>query len=301
MKILPLGFESMGVRSMCTYVETDQKILIDPGTALAPLRFKLPPSYEELITLKRIRSSINTRAKESNIITISHYHHDHFTPFEDNIYLESKIEDAKILYSGKKVFLKNPHQNINQNQKKRAKKLIANLKILPGCEIIYSEGEANSKSFKCGETELTFSPALPHGKKGSPLGTVVALSIDYNGQKMMHASDVQGPISKNGLEYILKESPDILILSGPPHYLKGYILSEEDFIKSLQNLKEIGNQIPQIIVDHHLLRNDDGLKIIKTLNRNISGKLIPASQLINKKPLLLESQRKKLSIKNSNI
>ncbi|MEW6010715.1 MBL fold metallo-hydrolase [Methanobacterium alkalithermotolerans] len=297
MKILPLGFESMGVRSMCTYVETDQKILIDPGAALTPFRFKLPPSNEELIALKKTRTSINEWASLANIITISHYHHDHFTPFEENIYLESKIEDAKTLYSGKKVFLKNPQHNINQNQKKRAKKLIENLNILPDCELIYSEKGSNPKSFKSGETKLTFSPALPHGKKGSPLGNIVAVSITYNGQKILHASDMQGPISKNSFEYILKESPDILIISGPPHYLKGYILSEKDFSKSLQNLKEIGNHIPQIIVDHHLLRNAEGLKIIKALNKSISGMLMPASQLVNKKPLLLESRRKKLSLK----
>jgi len=42
-KIIPLAFESFGVRSMATYVETDQKILIDPGTSLGPKRFGFPP------------------------------------------------------------------------------------------------------------------------------------------------------------------------------------------------------------------------------------------------------------------
>lgn len=42
MNIVPLAFESMGVRSMATFVETDQRILIDPGTSIAPKRFGFP-------------------------------------------------------------------------------------------------------------------------------------------------------------------------------------------------------------------------------------------------------------------
>ncbi|MDP3066785.1 MAG: hypothetical protein Q8N08_08620 [Methanobacteriaceae archaeon] len=33
MKINPLAFDSLGVRSMATFVEIDQKIMIDPSTS----------------------------------------------------------------------------------------------------------------------------------------------------------------------------------------------------------------------------------------------------------------------------
>ena len=47
MKIIPLAAESLGVRSMATYVEAGQTgILIDPGATLSPSRFNLPPSTE---------------------------------------------------------------------------------------------------------------------------------------------------------------------------------------------------------------------------------------------------------------
>ena len=37
MKVVPLAAESLGVRSMCTYVEAGGTgLLIDPGTTLAP-------------------------------------------------------------------------------------------------------------------------------------------------------------------------------------------------------------------------------------------------------------------------
>ena len=52
-KIIPLAAESLGVRSMCTYVETpDLRILIDPGVSLGP-RFGLlphPKEYEAIRT-----------------------------------------------------------------------------------------------------------------------------------------------------------------------------------------------------------------------------------------------------------
>ncbi|MGZ7117603.1 MAG: MBL fold metallo-hydrolase, partial [Methanobacterium sp.] len=73
MKIIPLAFESLGVRSMSTFVETDQKILIDPGTSIAPKRFGYPPWKNEFEALYKSRARIEEYAKEANIITISHY------------------------------------------------------------------------------------------------------------------------------------------------------------------------------------------------------------------------------------
>ena len=49
--LVPLAFESMGVRGMATYVETeDLRILFDPGCALGP-RFSLRPSEREYLAL----------------------------------------------------------------------------------------------------------------------------------------------------------------------------------------------------------------------------------------------------------
>src|SRR5436853_585901 len=45
MRVIPLAAESLGVRSMATYVEAgDLGILIDPGATLAPTRWGLPPA-----------------------------------------------------------------------------------------------------------------------------------------------------------------------------------------------------------------------------------------------------------------
>ena len=48
-KITPLAEESLGVRSMCTYIETkDTKILLDAGAALAPNRLEYPHTPENI-------------------------------------------------------------------------------------------------------------------------------------------------------------------------------------------------------------------------------------------------------------
>jgi len=290
MKIIPLAFESLGVRSMCTFVQTDQGILIDPGTSVAPKRFNLPPSLEEIKALKESRERIVEYSKKSSIITISHYHHDHFTPFESNRFLESSSKIARTIYAGKKLFLKNPDSNINKNQASRAKKLLKNLKNIDDMEITYSDNH----EFQLGDTNLKFSPALHHGSDYSNLGYIVAVSITFKGEKLLHASDVQGPISNVALDYILNENPDKIILSGPPLYLSGYALSHEDIAKARANLEKICQEIPQVVVDHHLLRNQKGLDFINNINTMENMEVIPASCILQKKPLLLESDRKKL-------
>jgi len=49
MEIVPLAFDSMGTRSMATFVRTgDTSLVIDPGVALAPARYGLPPHKKEI-------------------------------------------------------------------------------------------------------------------------------------------------------------------------------------------------------------------------------------------------------------
>ena len=75
MKIVPLAAESLGVRSMATYVEAGRTgVLIDPGATLAASRFNLPPSDEEWEALRRANDRISAYAARAGIIFVSHYH-----------------------------------------------------------------------------------------------------------------------------------------------------------------------------------------------------------------------------------
>jgi len=141
MKIIPLAFESMGVRSMATYVETDQKILIDPGTSIAPKRFGYPPWKNEFEALYETRARIKEYGEIADIMTISHYHHDHYTPFEPGKFLDSSPKAAEELYKDKKLFIKHPTSQINKSQQKRARDFLKNLEDL-NCEISYADGNS---------------------------------------------------------------------------------------------------------------------------------------------------------------
>lgn len=287
MKIIPLAFESLGVRSMATFIETDQKILVDPGTSLGPKRFGLPPWKTEFDALHETRADIQKYARLADIITISHYHHDHFTPFSLGRFLDSSPKYAEEIYQDKRLFIKSPESNINKSQQGRARKLLKNLKDV-NQDITYSDGN----SFEVGDTQISFSNALPHGSHGSKLGFLVALTIRFKNETVMHASDVQGPIYEETKNYILKENPDILILSGPPLYLVGFALSKQDVENARANLTDLCREISQVVVDHHLLRDLHCFDFIESVQEESENKLLVASKLIGKKPNLLEARRK---------
>ncbi len=289
LNIIPLAFESMGVRSMATLVETDQKILIDPGTSLGPKRFGFPPWKTEFEALYETRSRIQKYAKTADIVTISHYHHDHYTPFSLGRYLDSNPHYAEEIYRDRRLFIKNPTSSINQSQKKRARELLDDLKEL-NCEVNYADGE----SYKIGDTVMEFSNPLPHGPLGSKLGYVTTLTIRWKGESLMHASDVQGPIYERTKELILNENPDTLILSGPPLYLLGFALEKQDVEKARVNLIEIAQEIPRVVVDHHLLRDLRYSDFIESIKKESKNEILVASELIGKEPYLLEARRKEL-------
>ena len=285
MKVLPLAFDSLGVRSTATWVETDQKILIDPGAALGPLRYGLPPSKIEYQRLEELARVIISYAEKSDILIVSHYHYDHHFPEQD-------------FYAGKVLLIKDPKNKINFSQKQRGKEFLNLLGKKPK-RIEYADG----KEFEFGKTRLKFSPPFFHGKEYSKLGYVLITSVSYEGEKLLHASDVQGPQTKTTTDWIISENPDILILSGYPTLLMGWKFSKFGLLESNQNLIKILSQTKAntVILDHHLVRDlhylnkiEEVLKIAEKLNK----KVITAAEFLGKEPDLLEARRKDFYKKN---
>jgi len=293
LNIVPLAFESLGVRSMATFIETDQKILIDPGTSLGPKRFGLPPWKTEFDALYQTRASIQESAKKADVVIISHYHHDHFTPFSLGRFLDSSPQYAEEIYRDKKLFIKSPESKINKSQQKRAHDLLTNLKNI-NRDITYSDGN----TIELGNTTLKFSNALPPGPAESRLGFLVTTTVQWEDEKLLHASDVQGPIYDGTKNYILNEAPDILILSGPPLYLVGFALSGEDIENARSNLVDLCKNIPQVVVDHHLLRDLRCFDFIKSLQEETENQVLVASELMGKEPNLLEARRKEFYLED---
>ncbi|WP_210400490.1 MBL fold metallo-hydrolase [Methanopyrus sp. SNP6] len=288
-RIIPLGFESLGVRSMATLIETpDVTVLVDPGVSIPPKRYNLPPSDEEWEALEEVRGRIQRVADRADVVTISHYHYDHYTPFTDREYEACDPGTAEELYRDKLILMKHPTEDINRSQAGRAQALIEGLDEL-GVDYEFADG----KRFEFGETVLEFSPPLPHGPEGTKLGYVLGLRITHRDRVIVHASDVQGPVYEPALEWILKRDPNLVLISGPPTYLLGFRFSSDDLKKAVENLRKLASKSGQIILDHHLLRDKnyrDRLSEVYEESDNVSS----AAEVLGKEERLLEAYRDEL-------
>jgi len=236
MKIHLLFSDSMGVRSMATLVEAEEKIFIDASAALGPSRYGLPPHPLEIEALENAKEKIAGIAKKCPIHIITHYHYDHYDPSED-------------FYINKKIFAKRIDSYINASQKERG--ALFRERFQDKAEIIYCD----NSEYEINGIKLKFSPPFPHGPEGIRLGYVIMVSIEEN-EKLLFASDVQGPVYEKTRDYIIEEEPSILIMDGPPSYFLGWRFSQENLEKAEKNLIEIMEKLDcQLILDHHLLRD----------------------------------------------
>ncbi len=294
-KVTPLAAESLGVRSMCTLVETpDVTVLLDAGISLAPYRFSCLPHPFEFQTITRLRSRIAEAATKAEVVTISHYHFDHHTPsYED--WLVNWTEDgetARQIYKDKTVIMKNPKEKITAGQRQRAwmfqKTAGKHAKRLE---------TADGKTFSFGETTLRFSPAVPHGPDDSMLGWVIMTAVEFNGERFMHAPDVQGPMVKQTAEIILKEKPDVLMVGGPPFYLGGFKVDEIHLQKGVANLNRIVQTVPITVLEHHVLRDSEWrtrTKEVLSSAEKVGHHIVTAAEFTGEKNQFLESKRKQL-------
>ena len=109
MEIVPIAFDSMGARGMsCLVVTEGISVLIDPGVNLGPRRHKLPPHPLEVEKKASLWDRIREESRNVDVIILTHYHYDHLNP------------ECYEVFFGKRVFLKNPDENLNYNQRKRA-------------------------------------------------------------------------------------------------------------------------------------------------------------------------------------
>ena len=296
-RFTPVAFESLGVRSMCTFVETpDVKILIDPGVALGP-RLRLLPHPEEYNALKDSRQRIREYARMADVLTLSHYHHDHFTPnFTDTTWLASSAREARDIYHGKTVLVKDARSSINVSQRRRGWIFQSFCRKIEA-KIVVADG----MSFEYGDTKVRFSPALPHGEDSTELGSVLAMIIESGPDRLIHASDVQGPISEMALQFILTERPSAVIVGGPPTYLAGLKASEEAIKRGMSNLAMIAKKVRLVVVDHHLLRAQDSLQELSAISAEVKplgGSIMTAAEYLGEQPRLLEANRRKLYEEN---
>jgi predicted metallo-beta-lactamase superfamily hydrolase len=276
MRVHPLATESLGVRSMATYVECGQtRLLIDPGASLGEHRFGLPPSDAEWEALRRANDRVSGYAARADWLFVSHYHEDHFR------------YDPQI-YDGKSVWAKDPRRMINPGQGQRGLGLWR--EIAGRCRLDAAEG----RRWETPDCVLAASPPLSHGVDGSALGYVVALTVTdrREGFRFVHASDVQGPLSPVAAAYLMRERPHLLYLSGPPSYLErqvGSALIDTGIEHLLRIVDRCGCRV---IMDHHALRDDRYRERFGRLWD--TGQVVTAAGYLGLDDTPLESQRRRL-------
>lgn len=292
-KVIPLASESMGTRSMCTFIETpDVRILVDPGVSMGR-RWGLLPHPLEYGALLKSRKRIAHFAERSKVVTISHYHFDHCTPsFTDYVWNFSSFEVAKQIFNNKIILAKDPRNRINAKQRRRGwlfKKMMS--------KYVNELRVADGATFTFRDTKLVFSEPVFHGEKNTPLGWVLMVCVEYKGEKVMHASDVQGPMLKETLEKILSANPILAYVGGPPLYLADYMVERRSIQKGLRNLVELSAHIPVLIVDHHLLRTEEWQSFsreIFAVARTKEHSVMTAAEFLGEENLLFEARRRAL-------
>ncbi len=280
MKIVPLATESLGVRSMATYVETDRGIFIDPGLSVVPLRYGRSPHKLEIKQERYLWSLIKKYLEKSEIVIITHYHYDHHNPDEVEV------------MSDKKLLIKDPENNINFSQKKRAAYFLEKIK-----GITDSISIADGMNFRYGETVIEFSPPLPHGED-TQRGYVIEVSIEYRKEKFLFTSDVQGPAIKEQKDFIIDMKPSHVYIDGPPTYLLDIYYDRTHIERCLRNIVDVAERddIKTVVVDHHFMRDKDYQRYLDEINNN---KIMPVSTYLGlPSPINLEAERKNVDSKS---
>jgi hypothetical protein len=153
---------------------------------------------------------------------------------------------------------------------------------------------ADGRVFRVGKTKLRFTRPFFHGIEYSRVGWVFSTIVEFRGEKLIHSSDLNGPIIEDYAEWIVEENPSVLILDGPMTYMLGYTLNLINFRRSVENalqiLREADTEI--IVYDHHLPREPKFKE--RTIEvweeaRKRGKKILTAAEHLGKVPVVLES------------
>ncbi len=273
MKIIPIAFDSLGTRSMATYVETaDIKVVIDPAVALGKMRYDLPPHPMELERESKHWAAIQQYSRQADALIVTHYHYDHHNPSQPDIFRD------------KIALLKHPQEKINKSQQERAAYFLDVLGSIPD-RVEYSDG----KEFRFGDTCIKFSQAVPHGNNDR-LGYVTEVSITDGNYKLVHTSDIEGGNLDCQRDFIIQEDPDMVIFDGPMTYPYQNVIPN-----IIQILKE--TRVSDFIIEHHYLRNLKWREKIAEPFRvanSMAKRFGCVAMFLGKEEDLLEARRKQL-------
>jgi predicted metallo-beta-lactamase superfamily hydrolase len=152
-----------------------------------------------------------------------------------------------------------------------------------GREIPNAEGQGNGV--------LMFSPPMPHGTPNTHLGTVMMTRIEGEDVVFVHASDIQ-LLDDRAVSLLLDWCPDIALVGGPPLYLSKLLLEQREV--AWMNAKQLARHIDTLILDHHLLRCEEGLSWLDRLSADVGQRVVCAADFMGQPRCLLEARRAQL-------
>ncbi|MEM2376681.1 MAG: MBL fold metallo-hydrolase [Sulfolobales archaeon] len=278
LNVRPIAFDSLGVRSMATFISTpDVNIFIDPSASLAPLRYGLPPHEVEWRKLHECVENIKNFLADVDVVVITHYHYDHHDP-GNLIPLQ--------LFNSKFLIVKDPNNKINYSQKIRASKFLKGVRDA-GANIYVGDG----KEFKFGKTTVTVSQPQQHGNSDK-LGYVLMISLKYGDTSVGFTSDVESLLNDYSINFL--QNSELVIVDGPPTYLVGSAYSKDDIDNSVKSLAKLSMKVEKVVIDHHLIRDLNYGKLLDEVRKYSEVQLMTAAEYIGVEPNLLEARRKDL-------
>jgi predicted metallo-beta-lactamase superfamily hydrolase len=240
MQIIPLAADSMGVRSMATFVETKHlRLLIDPGAIVAERRFGLAPHPLEITCLKGCLERIALFAKSADTIVITKYDAEHFSP--------DRPEWAR----NKRLIVKNPNLHIRPAIRTFAFEFLKTVRNTAS-EIAFADG----MSFVFGKTRLTFSESYSIDPDENAEGAL-PLSVEEDEDVFLYSSGTKG-VYPDGAAAFLSSRPSMLMyLDGPLTHQTDRAGPKTPVGPLFKRIRKIitDSAAQRIILDHHLLRD----------------------------------------------
>ena len=278
MRIEILGTESLGVRGLCCVVETqDRNIVIDPGLALGYRREGLLPHPAQVAVGEEVRRRIIAALEDATDVVMSHFHGDH-VPLPDANPYQLSVRQLAPLSPAIRLWAKGK-EGLSPHMAQRRAALAETL----GRRLPDADGQADDA--------LAFSLPLPHGEPDTHLGTLLMTRVGGEDAVFVHASDIQ-LLDERAVAYLLDWHPDIALVGGPPLYLSHLSLAQRE--AAWEHALRLARHLDTLILDHHLLRSEEGLSWLERLSAETGRRVLCAADFMGRPRCLLEARRVQL-------
>lgn len=282
MQIIPLAADSMGVRSMATYVECrGAGILIDPGAALAERRRGLPPHPLETDRLAKALGRVSLYVKTARIVAVTRWDPEHVR-FESPEWMK-----------GKRLLVKNPNLCLSSESRTRAFAFLKAVRNL--CEeIVFADGTA----FTAGACGVSFGDFVPAGP-ADPREASIPLVVTEGEESFAFSSAAKGVYPEQTALFLASAKPSVLYLDGPdsnPAERGVRRPATAPLIRRMRRLvSESGSR--RVLYDHHPIRDPEWRRKAEPLFQAAleqAAVLQTAAEYRGEEILDLESRRKSL-------